>query len=302
MGASKQTNFWASKGAGLDGALNLPSPKNNCPDCGGKGTRRFAQRFHYDRSTFPPTLVIDEEIAIPFDLPPFKFNELYGSKGYREAANNCHCLQAEIADRRNARLGRSEMPDDADNFTLNDFKIYPEAYGFARLMIAGKPLIDSNDVERAGLLFAGPYGGGKSVLSSIIFNSLQPKLNGEAIWLKFVTMLKRFQETYSPSYAGPSLAELIDQLCECPLLVIDELGNRNEAENGTQVSRDRLENLLRVVDYRTMRQKPTIFTSNLDIDLMYSHLDPAIASRIRGLCHVVLMDNPIDFRTGEPTR
>jgi DNA replication protein DnaC len=156
------------------------------------------------------------------------------------------------------------MPDDADNFTLNDFKIYPAAYEFARMMIKGEPLIDSNEVQRAGLLFAGPYGGGKSVLSAVIFNQRQRELNGEAIWLKLVTMLKRFQETYSPSYAGPTLAELIDQLCSCPLLVIDELGNRSEAENGLQMSRDRSENLLRVIDYRTMRQLPTIFTSNLD--------------------------------------
>jgi DNA replication protein DnaC len=298
----KQPNFWASKGAGADGALNPPSPKNSCPDCGGKGTQRFAQRVHYDRSTFPPTLVIDEEIPIPFNLAPFQFFDQYGRHGYREAAANCHCLQAQITERRAARLGRSEMPDDAENFTLNDFKIYPEAYEFARMMINGDPLIDANEVQRAGLLFVGPYGGGKSVLSSVIFNKRQKELNGEAIWLKLVTMVKRFQETYSPSYSGPTLAELIDQLCSCPLLVIDELGNRNEAQNGLQMSRDRNENLLRVIDYRTMRQLPTIFTSNLDLDQLYSHLDPAIASRIRGLCHVVVMDNPIDFRTGEPTR
>lgn len=258
--------------------------------------------MHYDKSVFPPELVIGEQIIVPWNLSPYEFHEQYGARGYREAAANCQCLQAQITERRNARLGRSEMPGDVDNFTLVDFKIYPEAHEFARMMIAGEPLIDASEIERAGLLFVGPYGGGKSVLSGIVFNQRQKVLQGEAIWVKFVSMLKRFQETYNSAYTGPTLIELIDQLCTCPLLVIDELGSRNEAQNGLQVSRDRNENFLRIIDYRAMRRLPTVLTSNLDLDLLYSHLDPATASRLRGLCHIVLMDNPIDFRTGEATR
>lgn len=296
------SNLWVnSQATGDHGELKQPRPDPSCPNCGGSGTRRFAQKVHYDRSTFPPSLVIDEETPIPFGLTPFEFRVKYASMGYREAARNCDCLQASLKARRNARLGRAEMPDDVDNFTLEDFKIYPAAYEFARMLIAGEPLVDDQGVERPGLMFVGPYGGGKSVLSGIIHDGVMAA-GLDSIWLKLVTMVKRFQETYSPRYVGPPLAELIDQLCMVPLLVIDELGNRNEAMNGLQLSRDRTENLLRVIDYRAAHKKPLVLTSNLDVDLLYSHIDPAIASRVRGSCHVVLMDNGIDFRTGEPTR
>lgn len=261
---------------------------------------RLAQKVRYP-NPLDHQFEIAEEIVIPFNTSIMEFRERYASQGYREAAANCQCIQAEIIARRSARLGRAELPDDVDNFTLADFKIYPAAYEFARMMIAGEPLIDSEGIERPGLLFSGPYGGGKSVLSGIIYNARQSVLQ-EAIWLKFVTLLKRLQETYNRDYAGPSLAELIDQLCICPLLVVDEFGNRNEALNGLQISRDRNENMLRIIDYRTAKKKPTIFTTNLDPDLLYSHADPAIASRIQGLCHIVVMDNGIDFRSREATR
>lgn len=84
--------------------------------------------------------------------------------------------------------------------------------------------------------------------------------------------------------------DLIDSLTTVDLLGLDDLGAKPLTEF-------REERLLRILDGRYVRQLPTIITTNIGTANFSEHFGGRNASRIAGMCRVVLFPN-FDHRSG----
>lgn len=215
-------------------------------------------------------------------------------------ARQCECVESQLREQRLARLGKSEMPDDMADWTFEHFREYPDALYWAKKLAAGERLVDGDGNEKYGLLLLGPLGTGKTTLGSLIYLERQ-KVVKNAVWCRFVSMMTRITDTFAPEYSGPSLRDILNDLMYAPFLMLDELGSLNELQKGSDASRFRNEYLLTIMDYRYAHHLPTVITTNLDIDQLYAYFDPAIISRVRGLCFAEVLDG-IDHRTNEEQR
>lgn len=283
------------------------SPDANCPECKGTGWLDYAERETarrdsdgkriFDGAGRPVYEVVESHRLAP------NTSRMYIVENYPGCvlvARQCECVEAQLREQRLARLGKSEMPDGITAYTFADFSDYPNAVYWAEKIAAGEALIDADGNEKFGLLLLGPLGTGKTTLGSLAYLKRQETVKN-AVWTRGVNFMTRCTNTFTPDYTGPSLQDILKDLMYAPLLMVDEFGNLKELEKGTEASRFRNECWLTVFDYRWAHRLPTIITSNLNVDQLYSYFDPAIISRIRGLCFAEVMDGN-DKRTNEEQR
>ncbi|HOZ89187.1 MAG TPA: primosomal protein DnaI [Bacilli bacterium] len=110
-----------------------------------------------------------------------------------------------------------------------------------------------------GLFLHGNFGCGKTFLIAALFNELAKKrITTEIVY--FPSLLREIKGDFD------SYADRIEYLEEVDLLLIDDLG----AEKVTEWGRDEI--LGTILQYRMTNQKPTFFTSNLNLEDLEAHL------------------------------
>lgn len=104
---------------------------------------------------------------------------------------------------------------------------------------------------------------------------------GRESWqfVSFPEMCLRLQEAWGRN-AQQTPSEIIEELSTVPFLILDEIG----AEKTTEFV---LQSAYTILNKREWGELPIFGTSNLTIDEIGTKMDPRIASRIRGLCHIV---------------
>ena len=133
------------------------------------------------------------------------------------------------------------------------------------------------------LMFIGPYGTGKTHLASAIANDALSR-GISNIFQPVPDLLDRLRATYGDT--GIRYDELFERFKSIPLLVLDDLGTQNSTPWA-------VEKLYQLINYRYVRQLPTIITTNVDLEQM----DGRIASRLSdaSLVNRITMNVP-DFR------
>ena len=71
----------------------------------------------------------------------------------------------------------------------------------------------------------------------------------------------------------------IEVLCECELLVLDDLGQKKTGENWLD------DILFRIIDYRYQHKKVTLITSNIELKKL--RLDDRVADRLNKMCQPI---------------
>ena len=143
--------------------------------------------------------------------------------------------------------------------------------------------------EERGLglyLWSSIRGTGKTFLASCICNELMKRT---PIVTKFVSaceLIKMNEEDRKRNFTKPQ----IDILCECNLLVIDDLGQQKTGENYVD------DILFRIIDYRYQHKLVTIVTSN--IKLANLRLDDRVTDRLNKMCQPVPLPD-FSFRQKE---
>ncbi|UHA74584.1 primosomal protein DnaI [Paenibacillus sp. 481] len=120
--------------------------------------------------------------------------------------------------------------------------------------------IKENGLQPEGLYLYGPFGTGKTYLMSyVLYELARVDYTGVIVYMpEFVEDLKSmFQEPQK-------LRDTIEMMKEADLLVFDDIG----AENMTPWVRDHV--LGSILNYR-MNRKPTLYTSNYDMDGLMKH-------------------------------
>ena len=158
------------------------------------------------------------------------------------------------------------------------------------LMIAKNFVEDYEEMkkENIGLLFYGSVGSGKTYLACSIANSL---IEQYQISVKIRNFAQIINELQKSSFEFDKNA-YIESLVNTSVLILDDLG----IERDTSYAKEQVYN---IVNSRYLKQKPTIFTTNLSYDTIQNCKDSVeyqrIYSRIIEMCIPVMVVGE-DFR------
>ena len=158
------------------------------------------------------------------------------------------------------------------------------------LMIAKNFVEDHEKMkkENIGLLFYGSVGSGKTYLACSIANSL---IEQYQISVKIRNFAQIINELQKSSFDFDKNA-YIESLVNTSVLILDDLG----IERDTSYAKEQVYN---IVNSRYLKQKPTIFTTNLSYDTIQNCKDSVeyqrIYSRIIEMCIPVMVVGE-DFR------
>ena len=142
--------------------------------------------------------------------------------------------------------------------------------------------------ENIGLLFYGSVGSGKTYLACSIANALIEQY-------QISVKIRNFAEIINDLQKGSfdfDKNEYIDSIVNTSVLILDDLG----IERDTAYAKEQVYN---IINSRYLKQKPTIFTTNLPYDTIYGCIEGVeyqrIYSRIIEMCIPVMVVGE-DFR------
>ncbi len=210
--------------------------------------------------------------------------------GYTADGKKCSCrVQREIKYAKEA----SSIPPELGKFSFNDFdlkyysKIPDSRYGLSAydniLSVLDTCKAFCNNFENSGenLYIYGNSGLGKTMLVTCMANELISKNN--IVMYQTASNLFKILEGYKfGKDTGEEINLLYDQLYNCDLLIIDDLGT--EFQNSFTQSM-----LFDILNTRLLSKKSTVISSNLIINDLEKTYTERISSRILGEYELLLI-------------
>ena len=111
--------------------------------------------------------------------------------------------------------------------------------------------------DNVGLLFYGDVGAGKTFLSCAIANKVIEDYQDQVKIMNFSQIINQLQKSAFKIDSN----EIINRLSDISLLVLDDLG----VERDTSYAREQVYN---IINARYLKNKPTIFTTNLSLEVI----------------------------------
>lgn len=141
-----------------------------------------------------------------------------------------------------------------------------------------------------GYYFFGSAGTGKTLMACIILQELMLKYSSRG---RFIDLSRQFFQRLKSSYSISDesygeAGQILDELIRIPFLVIDDFGIQRNTEWETEM-------LYNLIDSRYVEERPTIITSNINIDKFKDVAHGRISSRIQEMCKTIYFDLP-DYR------
>lgn len=233
----------------------MPQPRD-CPDCGGAGWYKEAVPHGHPSfgKLFPCRCTL---AARDGHLKGRRLDIL--SKLQGELGGELSCCRLDSFDLRRARDAESR-----------------ESLGFA--LSAARDFLSA---PRRWLYFYGPTGTGKSHLAASIAIAWADGGIGRVAYASAPALLRYIRAGYKDDTADERLIAL--QLID--LLILDDLGTEYHKPGESYSHTD--STLFELIADRYTYARPTVITSNLDVD----DLEPRIASRIKGKSRLIYVDN-----------
>lgn len=123
---------------------------------------------------------------------------------------------------------------------------------------------------RGWLFLQGGYGCGKTHLAAAIANALL-SAGTPVVFVNVPDLLDYLRGAYSPN-AEETYDQRFTEVRDAPVLILDDLGTQNATPWAE-------EKLYQILNTRYVNKRPTVITSNLDLD----ELDPRLRSRLSDL-------------------
>ncbi len=182
----------------------------------------------------------------------------------------CSCRMAELRAQRAESLRRMSHLEALDRFTFDTFE--PGGQGLSP--DRQKNLRRAYDIARAyarnpegWLVLRGGYGCGKTHLAAAIANVCLEQ-GSNVLFVTAPDLLDHLRAAFAP-LSDQTYDERFEQVRNAPLLILDDLGT----EYGTPWA---LEKLFQLLNYRYMSRRPTVVTTNHELE----ELDPRLRSRL----------------------
>ncbi|HEN2374243.1 TPA: ATP-binding protein [Streptococcus agalactiae] len=137
-----------------------------------------------------------------------------------------------------------------ERFLNEEGQSYKVAYNYAKNFEQMKE-------DNVGLLFYGDVGSGKTYLACSIANEL---IEREQVKVKIMNLSQVINQIQKSAFKLDS-NEIIDNLSNIPLLILDDLG----IERDTSYAREQVYN---IINSRYLKGRPTIFTTNLSLEII----------------------------------
>lgn len=196
--------------------------------------------------------------------------------GFSENGVRCTCFEEKIKKKliEKSQMGNMLETDDFSKFNLSYYSDEPNSGGSPREIVSealecSKNFCADFENEKYNLYFYGNTGLGKTFLSSIIARNVLNK--GKTVKYARATSIFTLYDDYKFNDYG--LKEKIDELYNCELLVIDDLGTENINKNGISF-------LFDLVNDRLINGKRMIINTNLDIAEFSQRYTVRLTSRI----------------------
>lgn len=159
--------------------------------------------------------------------------------------------------------------------------------------------VGANRFRRAGLLYIGPPGGGKTHLAVSVLRELIELYGVRGRFVDFTTLLHQIQATFHQQ-STESKASILAPVIRADVLVLDELGAQKPTEWA-------MENLYLIMNTRYTAGRPTIFTTNYRLEpagdrnksdgaeLLTNRISAALVSRLYEMAQALALEVP-DYR------
>lgn len=187
----------------------------------------------------------------------------------------CKCRQTQIDARRRQDYGDLSGLGVLEDWTFENFD--PNVPGVRGAYETCLKYAQNPD---GWLLLTGSFGCGKTHLAAAIANFVAEGQVTVPLFTVVPDLLDYLRAAFAPDQ-GSTYDNRFNEVRSASLLVLDDLGTENSTPWAT-------EKLFQIINYRYNQRRPTIITSNRDLDRM----DPRIASRIkdRGICTHLYID------------
>lgn len=199
-----------------------------------------------------------------------------------------------VAARRRARFGKlGPIQSPYDRYTFADFPSATAPMQAARTHLAALSMKPPSHV-----FLWGGVGSGKTSLGTCLYRAWIEEQRLAGMWFTVPGLLDAIRAGFDRETRSYQSTDLVEAVCTVPLLFLDDLG----AERVTDWVAAQL---YTVVNRR--QERPTIFTSNLDLAALCDRLGgldgERIVSRIQGMAepHIYHVDGP-DLRQAKNRR
>lgn len=184
---------------------------------------------------------------------------------------------------------RANIPTSFYNAMLKDFlwNAYRNDKGEPIDTSKQKQYIDNfvsnyREWEKRGLglyLWSSIRGTGKTYLASCVCNELMAKYQMVTKFVSASDLIKLERQGQENNFEKAP----IDVLCDCALLVIDDLGQQKTGENWLD------DILFRIIDHRYQHKLVTLITSNIELKKL--RLDDRVSDRLNKMCQPIPLPN-----------
>ncbi|HLJ26590.1 MAG TPA: ATP-binding protein [Candidatus Angelobacter sp.] len=228
----------------------------------------------------------------------------------KRVAARCECWKARRA---KSLLRMAGLPEEFRGTTLENYLCAGNGSLEMARMSAGRYVQEWPKLERPGLLFWGPTGGGKTHLAAALLRMLIEHKGARALFRSYSALLQQLQGTFT-SVSGQiedddgnaaTAYDLVSDICEADVLVIDDIG----PEKLTDWNRSML---YYVIDQRYSHRRSTIVTTNLPwdtaampqsaaqramrVESLRERVGERVHSRLEGMCRIVEVRGAKDWR------
>lgn len=221
---------------------------------------------------------IIKENNISPDYDKYKYScEICEDTGYDDNGKKCICFKQRLI---NAAYSMSNMEDivKKQNFDTFSFEYYPKEASdgvlspfenMTKIYNNCKRFCENFDNEEKSLVFYGPTGLGKTFLSSAIAKNIMDK--GKTVVYVRATKLFSIYEDYK--FGRNTDKTVIDNIYDCDLLIIDDLGTE-------PVNKNNISFLFDIVNERIAAEKKMIINTNLQISEISKIYSTRFTSRL----------------------
>jgi DNA replication protein DnaC len=190
------------------------------------------------------------------------------SNSQERRVTRCGC---QLRSRSQSLLAAARIPKRYEHCELGNFEFDGLYRSLAPARMAACKFVEEYPVDKAGLLFVGEAGVGKTHLAAGIAKALIHEKGIECIFYDYAELLKQIQDSYNPDVQTTELG-LLRPAFETEILVLDDLGSVRPTEW-------RWDTIRLILNTRYNESRTTIITTNFADKPAAGTSDPDVPRR-----------------------